>query len=93
MKIFIGLVLTLLIQKAAFAQPELPSSSSKDTSIQVQKTIDSLNVAAFNIYLGSPDIQYYALPKKCPKAPHVPQLPHLHLGQSQKYLIEQIQHV
>src|ERR1700743_1305324 len=55
MKIFIGLVLTLLIQKATFARPELPSASSKDTTIQVQKTIDSLNDAAFSIYLGSPD--------------------------------------
>jgi hypothetical protein len=25
-------------------------------------------------------IQYYVIPKKCPKAPHVPQLPHLTLG-------------
>ncbi len=55
MKIFVGLVLTLLIQKATFAHPELLSASSKDTTIQVQKTIDSLNDAAFNIYLGSPD--------------------------------------
>ena len=55
MKIFVGLVLILLIQKATFAHPELPSSSSKDTTIRVQKTIDSLNDAAFNIYLGAPD--------------------------------------
>jgi signal transduction histidine kinase len=55
MKIFIGLILTLLIQKEAFADNNVTSSSSKDTTYAVQKTVDYLNDVSFSLYLGAPD--------------------------------------
>ena len=55
MKGFIGLVLVLLIQKATFAQADLPPSLSNKGGVSVQKTIDYLNDISFDIYLESPD--------------------------------------
>ena len=55
MKIFIGLVLALIIQKEAFAQSALQTSSSRDTAFAVQKTVDYLNDISFNMYLSAPD--------------------------------------
>lgn len=55
MKIFIGLVLMLLMQREAFAQAESPSSSSDNTDIAAKKYIDHLNDVAYGIYLESPD--------------------------------------
>jgi signal transduction histidine kinase len=57
MKIFIGLMLMLLIQKETFAQTTLKPSSSKNINAgsSVQNTVDHLNDVAFSIYLESPD--------------------------------------
>ena len=55
MKIFIGLVLMLVIQKETFAQSTLSPSSSKDTTFAVQKTVDYLNEVAYSLYLNAPD--------------------------------------
>src|SRR5258708_2341705 len=55
MKIFIGLVLALMIQKETFAQSALQASSSRDTAFAVQKTVDYLNDVSFNMYLSAPD--------------------------------------
>jgi len=55
MKIFIGLVLMLLIQKETFAQSTLSPSSSNDTTFAVQKTVDYLNEVSYNLYLNAPD--------------------------------------
>ncbi|HEY9003029.1 MAG TPA: tetratricopeptide repeat-containing sensor histidine kinase [Mucilaginibacter sp.] len=55
MKVFIGLVLTLLIQKAVFADSTAPAPSAKDTTYAVQKTVDYLNDVAFGLYLNAPD--------------------------------------
>jgi len=55
MKIFVGLVLMLLIQKETFAQSTLNPSSSKDTAFAVQKTVDYLNEVSYNLYLNAPD--------------------------------------
>jgi signal transduction histidine kinase len=55
MKIFIGLILTLLIQKEVFANKNVASSASKDTTYAVQKTVDYLNDVSFSLYLGAPD--------------------------------------
>ena len=55
MKLFLGLVLMLLMQREAFAQSSLPPSSSKSTGISIQSTIDHLDDISFNIYLQDPD--------------------------------------
>jgi len=56
MKIFIGLVLTLLlIQNAAFADSTTLAPSLKDTTYEVQKTVDYLNEVSFSLYLNAPD--------------------------------------
>ncbi|MBS1522545.1 MAG: tetratricopeptide repeat-containing sensor histidine kinase [Bacteroidetes bacterium] len=55
MKVFIGLVLALLTQKAVFADSTAPAPSAKDTTYAVQKTVDYLNEVAFGLYLTSPD--------------------------------------
>lgn len=55
MKIFIGLILALLIQKAVFAERTSSAPSSKDTTYAVQKTVDYLNDVAFDLYLNAPD--------------------------------------
>lgn len=55
MKVFIGLILALLIQKAVFADSASFAPSSKDTIYAVQKTVDYLNDAAFGLYLSAPD--------------------------------------
>lgn len=55
MKIFFGLVFLLLMQREAFAQAGLQSSSSADNGELVHKAIDHLNDVAFSIYLESPD--------------------------------------
>ncbi|MBV8389367.1 MAG: tetratricopeptide repeat-containing sensor histidine kinase [Mucilaginibacter sp.] len=55
MKIFIGLVLMLLIQKTAVAGSTVPASSSKDTTYAVRQTVDHLNDVAFGLYLNAPD--------------------------------------
>jgi signal transduction histidine kinase len=55
MKIFIGLVLVLMIQKGTFAQSALQTSSPRDTAFAVQKTVDYLNDISFNMYLSTPD--------------------------------------
>jgi signal transduction histidine kinase len=52
MKVFIGLVLVLLIQNAVFADS---TTSSKDTTYAVQKTVDYLNDVAYGLYLNAPD--------------------------------------
>lgn len=55
MKIFVGIVLALLIQRGAFSQSAMPPSSTRETAISAQTTIDHLNDIAFSIYLESPD--------------------------------------
>jgi signal transduction histidine kinase len=55
MRVFIGLVLALLIQKAVFAVSTSIAPSSKDTTYAVQKTVDSLNDVAYSLYLTAPD--------------------------------------
>jgi signal transduction histidine kinase len=55
MKVFIGLVLALLIQKAVFADSTLSAPFSKDTTYAVQKTVDHLNDVAYGLYLNAPD--------------------------------------
>lgn len=55
MKIFLGLILTLLIQKGVFADSGVSSTTSKDTTDTVQKTVDYLNDISFSLYLGAPD--------------------------------------
>ena len=55
MKIFVGLILALVIQKETFAQSALQASSPHDTAFAVQKTVDYLNDLSFNMYLSAPD--------------------------------------
>jgi len=55
MKVFIGLILALLTQKAVFADSTSSAPSSKDTTYAVQKTVDYLNDVAFGLYLNAPD--------------------------------------
>src|SRR3569833_1383624 len=55
MKVFIGLVLALLVQKAVFADSTTSVPSSKDTTYAVQKTVDYLNDVAYGLYLNAPD--------------------------------------
>lgn len=55
MKVFIGLVLALFIQKAVFADRTSSAPSSRDTTYAVQKTVDYLNDVAYSLYLTAPD--------------------------------------
>jgi tetratricopeptide (TPR) repeat protein len=55
MKAFIGLLLTLLIQRAVFADSVASGPFSKDTTYAVQKTVDYLNDVAYSLYLNAPD--------------------------------------
>lgn len=55
MRVFIGLILVLLMQKAVFADSTSSAPSLKDTSYAVQKTVDYLNDIAIDLYLNAPD--------------------------------------
>ncbi|HTE02228.1 MAG TPA: ATP-binding protein [Mucilaginibacter sp.] len=55
MKVFIGLIFMLLIQKVTFAQTALPVSSDKNVQTSVLNNIDHLNDVAHKTYLTAPD--------------------------------------